>query len=478
MTASNIFKNAYFVMVGLFSLLPFSPNFNYFSEEPVTLSLGIKDFIQWLEFELVEFCSKDLAKIYVEMKLLSDKVKKIKNASGSFKSAVGSLSLSSQQQSKVNKLSDQIESLATKFGSGDESILVKENLPDTEFLEDLVSKFRLKLKVIDDTSTAMRSLKGDQNKNNMLTAPKVHEISLNMTSCLHRIEAEMVKHLALTDFLLKVKVLIFKPLNSLLLKIMDINSLKGAVTSDSNDLKSLQSAEESYEATRSHALLASVARNTEEAEMIERNVRAMLVPLREITGLTGQKDKKEKVDKTGSPTPAIIRSLIPLLSCPDSELLARCVTKSTIDGFSASVMELQANTRSALSLQNKQGSYTSDLKSKAMTNWYDSIAHERLIRVSQFDFEYFAAYTQDWQQRVETIAKISSSADFDKQYKRHCRARAQLQKARELYEKSLQRKNQVEARNNDVYKQFEELSILVTNICRREFNTDIELLMA
>eukprot|EP00596_Hydrurales_sp_CCMP1899_P005548 CAMPEP_0119046186 /NCGR_PEP_ID=MMETSP1177-20130426/44952_1 /TAXON_ID=2985 /ORGANISM="Ochromonas sp, Strain CCMP1899" /LENGTH=413 /DNA_ID=CAMNT_0007018981 /DNA_START=339 /DNA_END=1580 /DNA_ORIENTATION=+ len=413
------------------------------------------------------------------MKLLSDKVKKIKNASASFKSAVGSLSLSSQQQSKVNKLSDQIESLATKFGSGDESILVKENLPDTEFLEDLVSKFRLKLKVIDDTSTAMRSLKGDKNKNNLLSAPKVHEISLNMTACLHRIEVEMVKHLALTDFLLRVKVLVINPLRSLLVKITDMNSLKGAVTSDSNDLKVLQSAEESYEVTRSHALLASVARNSEEAEMIERDVRAMLVPLREITGLTGQKDKKEKVDKTGSPTPAIIRSLVPLLSCPDSELLARCVTKSTIDGFSASVMELQANTRSASSLENNQGSDTkSDFKSKAMTNWYDSITHERLIRVSQFDFEYFAAYIQDWQQRVETIAKISSNADFDKQYKRHCGARAQLQKARELYEKSLQRKNQVEARNNDVYKQFEELSILVTNICRREFNTDIELLMA
>jgi hypothetical protein len=58
------------------------------------------------------------------------------------------------------------------------------------------------------------------------------------------------------------------------------------------------------------------------------------------------------------------------------------------------------------------------------------------------------------------------------------RARAQLHKARELYEKTLRRKNQVDARNNGVYKQFEELSILVTDICRREFNTDIQLIMA
>lgn len=58
------------------------------------------------------------------------------------------------------------------------------------------------------------------------------------------------------------------------------------------------------------------------------------------------------------------------------------------------------------------------------------------------------------------------------------RARAQLNKARELYEKTLRRKNQVNAKNNGVYKEFEELSMLVTDICRREFNTDIQLIMA
>jgi hypothetical protein len=135
MAFSNIFKDAYLVMVGLFSFMPFSPNFNYFNEKPETLSFDIKEFIQWLEHELVELCSKDLAKIYVELRFLSDRIKRLKNAAAGFRSAVATFTLSSQQQSKVHKLCDQVESLATKFGSGDHCIFAKENLPDTEFLE-------------------------------------------------------------------------------------------------------------------------------------------------------------------------------------------------------------------------------------------------------------------------------------------------------------------------------------------------------
>jgi hypothetical protein len=51
------------------------------------------------------------------------------------------------------------------------------------YIQDLVSKLRLKLKVIDDTSIAMRSLKADVPKNNLLNAPKVY-IYICMYVCL------------------------------------------------------------------------------------------------------------------------------------------------------------------------------------------------------------------------------------------------------------------------------------------------------
>lgn len=250
------------------------------------------------------------------------------------------------------------------------------------------------MKVIDETSAAIKILKGDIAKLSALSLPKINEIIAHMILSLSRLELDMSKHLILTDHVLKLKVLIVKPLNLLLRKIIDMNTLKGAVISE-NDFKSLQNAEEAYEVTRSHVLLATVARNTEEAEMIERAVREMLEPLRQVTGL-GLKDKsrEKERDKTEglSPMPAIIRSLIPLLSCPDSELLARCVTKSTIDGFSASVVELQSNINNASSPENKSASPPSknDPKNKAAASWYDSSVNASLIGVSQFDLEYFA----------------------------------------------------------------------------------------
>ena len=61
-------------------------------------------------------------------------------------------------------------------------------------------------------------------------------------------------------------------------------------------------------------------------------------------------------------------------------------------------------------------------------------------------------------------AKATASSDFEKHYKRHCNARSNIQKAREIYERSVAQHNEIREKHNDVQKDFLELKKIVSDV--------------
>jgi hypothetical protein len=65
---------------------------------------------------------------------------------------------------------------------------------------------------------------------------------------------------------------------------------------------------------------------------------------------------------------------------------------------------------------------------------------------------------------TENTDKATSSSDFEKHYKRHCNARSNIQKAREIYERSVAQHNEIREKHNDVRKDFLELKKIVSDV--------------
>ena len=128
-----------------------------------------------------------------------------------------------------------------------------------------------------------------------------------------------------------------------------------------------------------------------------------------------------------------------------------------------------------------------------------------------FDLEIFAAYVADWQERVLIIgllhiprtefiyffnwnfyfwffhlfiwnfnfwfffqvkfyilysisAKTTSSQEFEKQYKKHSNARSNVQKAKEIYEKSIVQHAEAQGKFNEINKEFADLKKVISTV--------------
>ena len=119
-------------------------------------------------------------------------------------------------------------------------------------------KLRSKLKTVDDVTETVKTLKIENSKINILSVRKIKDITTCMLQTLDRLEGIMLKNINLTDFLLKMKNVIIKPIVSLNRKYSKVLSIQSNSINNSIEYKQLKEAEEIYMNTRSNILLVTV----------------------------------------------------------------------------------------------------------------------------------------------------------------------------------------------------------------------------
>ena len=61
-------------------------------------------------------------------------------------------------------------------------------------------------------------------------------------------------------------------------------------------------------------------------------------------------------------------------------------------------------------------------------------------------------------------AKTTSSQEFEKQYKKHSNARSNVQKAKEIYEKSIVQHAEAQGKFNEINKEFTDLKKVISTV--------------
>jgi hypothetical protein len=100
--------------------------------------------------------------------------------------------------------------------------------------------------------------KTDGGKKNPLSFQKIKEITTFMLKTLEHLEELLTKHVVITDFILRMKNCVIKPMHKLNLKISKLTVLQAESITDTVEFKFLKEAESAYESTRSQILLVTV----------------------------------------------------------------------------------------------------------------------------------------------------------------------------------------------------------------------------
>ena len=104
----------------------------------------------------------------------------------------------------------------------------------------------------------MKEIKIENNKSNLSPFRKIKEITKFMFVTLDRLEGTMLLNINLTDFILKMKNLVIKPVIVLNRKYSKSLTIQNQSINNSVEYKQLKKAEEMYMSTRSSTLLMTV----------------------------------------------------------------------------------------------------------------------------------------------------------------------------------------------------------------------------
>ena len=126
-----------------------------------------------------------------------------------------------------------------------------------------MTKLRSKLKIVEELTATVKIPKIENIKKNILPFQKIKEITTFMLSTLDRLEGMMLGYFSVTDFLLKMKNSIIKPIKNLNRKYLKISTSVTQSTQPlnhniSHECKILKEAEDNFEVTRTCTLLVTV----------------------------------------------------------------------------------------------------------------------------------------------------------------------------------------------------------------------------
>ena len=122
----------------------------------------------------------------------------------------------------------------------------------------MITKLRTKLRTVDDLTSTLKLLKLEGGKKNPISFSKVTEITGLMLQNIDYLEDLMIKHITLTDFILKMKVNVIKPVQKFNQKVSKVAVLITEPITASTEYTAMIDAEETYEKSRSNVTLVTV----------------------------------------------------------------------------------------------------------------------------------------------------------------------------------------------------------------------------
>jgi hypothetical protein len=131
-------------------------------------------------------------------------------------------------------------------------------VPLISLLQDLITKLRSKLRIVDDLTSTLKLLKLEGGKKNPISFSKVTEITGLMLQNIDYLEDLMIKYIVLTDFILKMKINVMKPIQKFNQKVSKIAVFVTGPITATPEYKAMIDAEENYEKSRSNVTLVTV----------------------------------------------------------------------------------------------------------------------------------------------------------------------------------------------------------------------------
>mmetsp|Transcript_20983 Transcript_20983/g.39063 ORF Transcript_20983/g.39063 Transcript_20983/m.39063 type:complete len:446 (-) Transcript_20983:151-1488(-) len=427
-----------------------------------TTTVQIKDFIRHFEFQLAKCLAIELGEINETISIMFFHLK-------DFRANECNTKLTNSSDSKTIKIAESIDSLLSQFGN------YPPVLPHAEFIDEFNHKIRKKLRNIESSGNHAHSGSGKSankggNQSSSASSSSYTPLSPKAKTFLTTIMAEVdtletlkSKQLITCQYLSEIKAAVHTPLQILLDKYAKLPSAPDEYNEVLIASQAVDTIEAQYKAMKSTPLLVKMVTLRLEAETVESKVLDLLAPLREAAAaISVPASAAQQRESVWS------RSLLPLLACPTGELLARCCHKSIMENFASSVLELQA------ALKKPSDSEGSSFRRKQL---FGEIEDKILLGVEQFDIELFAAHLDDWRVRVCEIEIQSNSPDFSKSYKDLVKARTNLKKAGEMYEKKMYAYSNSLASYSVVEKEMIDLKKKLEEVCVVELQANVEILL-
>lgn len=248
------------------------------------LKVKLSEFPNWFEKQLKSITQYEMDEIAKVMNQIDDSVKSLKALSIEYKN---SQSLHAQPLiNRMQKMCEHIESLNAVFSS---KPLSKHGtlLIDAEFLKELITKLKSKLKTIDDLASMrkvdLHKVKSNNNKPSATSGPRsdsgssnkkptdialIREEVRNALSHIDSLEALVVKKVHVLEYFSEIKAVVHKPIQEMNSKSAQLPNLGEVEKQLLNEGETLKKVLDNYNHARSVEILAKMARIKVETDQI------------------------------------------------------------------------------------------------------------------------------------------------------------------------------------------------------------------
>lgn len=449
------------------------------------IEISINDFLSWFDNKLAKFLVLDLVDINIELHLLSDNMSLLKKQSEAFKSY--SILLPATQ-ARVVKLCTQIDTivLSCQFDySGYPEILeekgyterkqkeLKENikllgnnetympllLPDSDYLKDLISKTRNRLRTIEEMASSKNLSRADVGNGQGPLA--IRDTVLNILNILERLEKFQLKQIMITDYITNIKSIVHQPLLTYAKKIENLPSLKYLLDTLNSESVVLNKTQEKYNVISKIPILLEVSQLKIELEELENILFDNIEHIKIIFEYFISKND----GKTNSfSNIQWVRNLSSILSYSNIELLGKLIDKTIMNNFILYIIELQKYIKSLKS--NQLPSSTNDLLTNAMRD------------IELLNKELFLTYHEDWFVRINLIdSKTTNNIEFLSNYNNLESIKAEYMKSIEIYEKTTSIYQDLIVKYKNEYTGLQNLVGNLEELCSDELNLKVKIIV-
>jgi hypothetical protein len=460
-------------------------NKNNINETNGTTEVLINDFLSWFDNKLAQFLILDLSDINIELRLLFDNMQLLKKQSETFKS-YSMLLPASQAQSRVVKLCTQIDTIVISCQydySGIYPPILEEKgfidkkqkklkehikslgnetympilLPDSDYLKDLISKIRSRLRTIEEMASSKNLSRADVGNGQGPLA--IRETVLNILNILERLEKYQLKQIMITDYISNIKSIVHQPLLNYAKKIENLPPLQSLLVTLNSESILLNKSQDKYKVISKVPILLEVSQIKIELEGLENILIDLLAPIKTIFEYFISKND----GKTNSfSSLQWVKNLSSIILYPNKELLGKLIDKTIMNNFLLHIIGLQK--------------YIKGLKTNQLPPSNNELLINSIKNIELFNKELFLAYHEDWYLRVNLIdSKTTNNIEFLSNYNNLEAIRTEYIKSSEIYEKSMSIYQDLLIKYKNEYSGLQNLVVNLEELCFDELNVKVNI---